>query len=91
MSNGSIYKATPRQNSGHVQRCGEGDRTFMAESVQRLITEITEESEGYQWGEIDTANEFQPLGEEQTIAMSLSVLQDYQKGKTGISGDRVPE
>jgi hypothetical protein len=27
---------------------------------ERLITEITEESEGYQWGEIDTANEFQP-------------------------------
>jgi hypothetical protein len=58
---------------------------------ERLIAEITEESEGYQWGEIDTANEFQPLSEEQTIAMSLAALQDYQKSKTGISGDRVKE
>ncbi|WP_228042058.1 MULTISPECIES: hypothetical protein [unclassified Tychonema] len=29
-------------------------------------------------GEIDTANEFQPLSEEQTIAQSLAALQDYQ-------------
>ncbi|MEG3862977.1 hypothetical protein [Microcoleus sp. herbarium12] len=59
--------------------------------LERLIAEIAEESEGYQWGEIDTENQFQPLGEEQTIAMSLSVLEDYQKSKTGISGDRVKE
>ena len=59
--------------------------------LERLITEITEESEGYQWGEIDTANEFQPLSEKQTIAISLAALQDYQKSKTGISGDRVKE
>jgi len=58
---------------------------------ERLITEIAEGSEGYQWGEIDTANEFQPLSEEQTIARSLSVLEDYQTNKTGISGDRVKQ
>ncbi|TAE48329.1 MAG: hypothetical protein EAZ88_24590 [Oscillatoriales cyanobacterium] len=33
----------------------------------------------------------QPLSEEQTIAMSLAALEDYQKSKTGISGDRVKE
>ena len=38
---------------------------------ERLITEI------------DTANEFQPLSEAQTIAQSLSVLQDYQTNKMG--------
>ncbi len=58
---------------------------------ERLIAETAPETEGYQWGEIDTTNEFQPLSEEQTIAMSLSVLEDYQKSKTGISGDRVKE
>lgn len=50
---------------------------------ERLIAEIAEETEGYQWGEIDTAKEFQPLGEEQTIAKSLAALQDYQKNQTG--------
>ncbi|MEG4319159.1 MULTISPECIES: hypothetical protein [unclassified Microcoleus] len=59
--------------------------------LERLIAEIAEESDGYQWGEIDTANEFQPLSEEETIALSLTALQDYQKSKTGISGDRVKE
>ncbi len=58
---------------------------------ERLIAEIAQETEGYEWGEIDTANEFQPLGEEETIASSLSVLEDYQTNKTGISGDRVQE
>ncbi|MEG4302532.1 hypothetical protein [Microcoleus sp. D3_18a_C4] len=50
---------------------------------ERLIAEMAEETEGYQWGEIDTANEFQPLSEEETIALSLAALQDYQKNKTG--------
>lgn len=51
---------------------------------ERLITEIdTANEEEYQWGEIDTANEFQRLSEAQTIAQSLSVLQDYQTNKTG--------
>lgn len=59
--------------------------------LERLIAEIAEETEGYQWGEIDTANEFQPLSEEETIASSLSVLQDYQTNKTGVSGDRVKQ
>jgi len=69
----------------------------MAESVQRqsqrlgTIVEIAEGSEGYQWGEIDTANQFQPLSEEQTIALSVLALQDYQTNKTGISGDRVKQ
>ncbi len=58
---------------------------------ERLIAEIAQETEEYQWGEIDTANEFQPLGEAQTIAMSLSVLEDYKKSKIGISGDRVKQ
>lgn len=60
-------------------------------NFERLIAEIVEETEGYQWGEIDTANEFQPLSEEQTIAMSLSVLEDYQTNKTGIGHDRVKQ
>ncbi|UNU25773.1 hypothetical protein [Microcoleus vaginatus] len=47
--------------------------------------------EGSQWVEIDTANEFQPLSEEQTIAQSLAALQDYQTNKTGIGCDRVQE
>jgi hypothetical protein len=47
---------------------------------ERLIAEI---AEGYQWGEIDTANEFQPLSEEETIARSLAALQDFQTNKTG--------
>ncbi|MGB3262640.1 MAG: hypothetical protein WBA89_01670 [Microcoleus sp.] len=51
--------------------------------MERLIAEIAEETQEYQWGEIDTANEFQPLGEEQTIAQSLAALQDYQTNKTG--------
>ena len=51
---------------------------------ERLITEIdTANEEEYQWGEIDTANEFQRLSEAQTIAQSLSVLQDYQTNKMG--------
>ena len=50
---------------------------------ERLIAEIAEETEGYQWGEIDTAKEFQPLSEEETIALSLAALQDYQTNKTG--------
>ncbi|MEG3941621.1 MULTISPECIES: hypothetical protein [unclassified Microcoleus] len=58
---------------------------------ERLIAEIVEENEGYQWGEIDTANQFHPLSEEQTIASSLSVLEDYQTSKIGVSGDRVKE
>ena len=58
---------------------------------ERLIAEIAEETEGYQWGEIDTANEFQPLSEEQTIAQSLAALQDYQTNKTGIGHDRVKQ
>lgn len=59
--------------------------------LERLIAEIAEESDGYQWGEIDTAKEFQPLSEEETIARSLTALEDYQTSKTGISGDRVKE
>jgi hypothetical protein len=58
---------------------------------ERLIAEIAEETEGYQWGEIDTANEFQPLSEEETIARSLAALQDYQTNKTGIGHDRVKQ
>lgn len=59
---------------------------------ERLITEIdTANEEEYQWGEIDTANEFQRLSEAQTIAQSLSVLQDYQKSKIGIGHDRVKQ
>ncbi|MEG3970353.1 hypothetical protein QUA00_22420 [Microcoleus sp. T2B6] len=50
---------------------------------ERLIAEIGEETEGYQWGEIDTENEFQPLSEEETIAQSLAALQDYPTNKTG--------
>ena len=50
---------------------------------ERLIAEIAEETEGYQWGEIDTANEFQPLSEEETIAQSPAALQDYQTNNTG--------
>ncbi|MEG4531100.1 hypothetical protein [Microcoleus sp. D2_18a_D3] len=42
-------------------------------------------------GEIDTANEFQPLSEEQTIAKSLAALQDYQTNKTGMGHDRVKQ
>ena len=59
---------------------------------ERLITEIdTANEEEYQWGEIDTANEFQPLSAEQTIAQSLAALQDYQKSKIGIGHDRVKQ
>jgi hypothetical protein len=58
---------------------------------ERLIAEIAEETQEYQWGEIDTANQFQSLSEEQTIAQSLAALEDYQTNKTGIPHDRVKQ
>lgn len=58
---------------------------------ERLIAEIAQETEGDQWGEIDTANEFQPLSQEQTIAQSLAALPDYQTNKTGTPHDRVKQ
>lgn len=62
---------------------------------ERLIAEIAEETEGYQWGETDTANEFQPLSEEQTIAResrSLARLpnkQDGPKSTIGLSNGQI--
>ncbi|MEG4329551.1 hypothetical protein [Microcoleus sp. herbarium5] len=41
-------------------------------NFERLIPEIAEETEGYQWGEIGTVNEFQPLSKEETSAQSLA-------------------
>ena len=44
--------------------------------LERLIAEIAEGSEGYQWGEIYTSIQFQPLSDDQTIALSLLSLPD---------------
>ncbi|TAG71520.1 MAG: hypothetical protein EAZ23_18030 [Oscillatoriales cyanobacterium] len=66
-------------------------QVMSSDAVKAIALSWLNQSNGNLWGEIDTANEFQPLGEEQTIAMSLSVLEDYQKSKIGISGDRVKE
>jgi transcriptional regulator with AAA-type ATPase domain len=58
---------------------------------ERLIAETAPQSEEYQWGEINTAQEFQLLSEEQMIAESLAALQDYQTLKRGISHQEVKQ
>jgi hypothetical protein len=58
---------------------------------ERLIAEIAEETEEYQWGEIDTAKEFQPRVRRTNDRPESRSLQDYQTNKTGISGDRVKQ
>jgi hypothetical protein len=58
---------------------------------ERLIEENAAASREYQWGEIDTAQEFQPLSEEQMIAESLSTWQDYQMHQMGIPHHQVKE
>ncbi len=37
---------------------------------ERLIAETADRAQGYQWGEIDTTKQFQPLIEPQLIAQS---------------------
>ena len=59
--------------------------------LERLIAENTDLTQDYQWGEINTENQFESLGEAETIARSLEVLQDYRTNKKGISHDRVKQ
>lgn len=62
--------------------------------LERLIAENAENTDitqEYRWGEINTANQFEPLNEAETIARSLEVLQDYQANKRGIAHDRVKQ
>ena len=40
---------------------------------ERLIAETAARSQGYQWGEIDTTKQFQPLIERQPIAQSKAL------------------
>jgi hypothetical protein len=40
---------------------------------ERLIAETADRAQGYQWGEIDTTKQFQPLIEPQPIAQSKAI------------------
>ncbi|MEG4574342.1 hypothetical protein QUA56_16855 [Microcoleus sp. N3A4] len=85
-----------------VRRVGFGHQTFggvnirLEPDVAEMFPDSKAVNEALRFliritGEIDTANEFQPLSEEQTIAQSLAALQDYQTNKTGIRYDRVKQ
>ncbi|MEG4394971.1 hypothetical protein [Microcoleus sp. BROC3] len=85
-----------------VRRVGSGRKTFggvnirLEPDVEEMFPDSEAVNEALRFliritGEIDTANEFQPLREEQTIAKSLAALQDYQTNKTAIEHNRVKQ
>lgn len=66
-----------------------GDLEDFEQLLTNQPTQTTEES--FEYGEIDTTLNFQPLTEAQMVQQSQSALEAYRRTGTGVAHDRVRE